>query len=121
MRNSILTAVVLLSTVFSLHARKIELDEHVTSVDGCEWHITGWVDVSLTIGWPPIEINQYDVTMSGPCGEYHFQSGINSSGGNGITYYNPTLYDLDLEEEVTLESFSQLSEVIQYLENKYDE
>lgn len=54
-------------------ARKINLDHHVTSSDGCEWHITGWVDVSLEWGWPPISIDGYDVTMSGPCGTHHFQ------------------------------------------------
>ncbi len=53
-------------------ARKIYLDHNVTSSDGCEWHITGWVDVSLEWGWPPISIDHYDVTLSGPCGTHHF-------------------------------------------------
>lgn len=48
--------------------RRFEIDVVVVSEEGCEYHITGWIDVSFI----PPSVNGYDITMEGPCGDHHF-------------------------------------------------
>jgi len=36
------------------------LNLHVTSDDGCEWHITGTADIDF--GWSGVTVGYYDVT-----------------------------------------------------------
>ena len=111
---------VMFISVSNLYATKIAINTTHTSMDGCEWTITGWVDVSTTWGWPPIEINHYDITISGPCGKHRFVGGVNSSGG-GTTFYNAHLFNLETGEEEDLNSFDQLAFILNHLEALYDE
>lgn len=102
----------------SAEAKRYEIDRYVTSTDGCEWHITGYVDISTSFGWPPISINGYDITMEGPCGKHRFTSGVKSTN-NGLAYFNPVLTNLDTGQDIELHEFPQLSEIMNQLESEY--
>lgn len=106
----------------SVFARKIEINNTVTSTGPngpCEWKITGWVDVSVTWGWPPIVVNSYDITMDGPCGNYHF-NGIVSNENNNPVIEEGELTDREMQP-VDFESFLQIYQIIVALDEEYDE
>lgn len=120
-RSTIITLLLVVAG-FTASAKKIHIDETVSSLDGCEWHITGWIDVDVVFGWPPVEITGYDITMSGPCGNHHFQGGARvSPGGGGVTYYEPRLVNMDTGDQMELHQLPQLDEIIIYLDGAYNE
>lgn len=59
---------------FGYGDEKIKVNMSVTANNGCEFEVTGWVDIS--IGFGGMVVNGYDITASGPCGTYHFQGRI---------------------------------------------
>jgi hypothetical protein len=64
MKRFFLMCLVALMTTFFVpniaEAKKINLNEFVTSTGGCKWTITGWIDV----GFFPPSINHYDVWVT---------------------------------------------------------
>lgn len=68
---------------FSANAKEIVINEQLVDGDGCVWTITGTIDVSTIFGWPPIQINSYDITMISNCGhDLHFTGSVVSFGNN---------------------------------------
>lgn len=118
---AVLTMFSMLAFTNDANAKEIVIDETVTDSDGCVWHITGVIDVNVEWGWPPVSINSYNITMSGPCGKHHFEGlahfvpspdgGVNISG---------SLTDV-INNQSQLLSTPSLIFIIHYLEAKYDE
>lgn len=117
-------AIVMLMS-FNSFARKVLINTTVRSLDGCEWAVKGWIDISTVWDWPPIVIDHYDVTMSGPCGTHHFVAirkiVDNGEGGHGIAthYYSEAETPVELTADNT-EYYGTLCEVITYLGQTYD-
>lgn len=103
-----------------VHAKEIKIDETVTDSDGCVWHIKGVIDVDVEWGWPPISINSYNITMSGPCGEHHFEGLAHSEPGPGGVIIRGSLTDVINNQSLPL-STPSLILIIHYLEDMYDE
>ena len=103
---------------FTAEAKRIQINESVTSSDGRVWQITGWIDVSAVFGWPPIKVNGYDITMTGSNGQsYHFQGRVFApSGGNPRGISGP-LVDLSTNREV--DYIVSFLEIIDYFERTY--
>lgn len=120
MKKIVLLSLLLVAFAFKADAKKVEIDERVTSVDGCIWHIHGWIDLGVVLGWPPVEVNGYDITIEGPCGEYRFIGAIQSNEGGGISIYGGHLYNLETGEPAELGSFEQLNFLLLYLESRYN-
>jgi hypothetical protein len=55
--------------------RRIEVNMTITASNGCEFQVSGWVDVSISWGLE-VTVNGYDVTASGPCGTFTFTQEI---------------------------------------------
>lgn len=102
----------------SAEAKRYEINRYITSDDGCEWHITGYVDISTSFGWPPISINGYDITMEGPCGRHHFSGGSKITN-DGIAFFDPKLTNLETGQIIDLQEFPQLSQIMNQLELQY--
>jgi hypothetical protein len=101
MRKFLLTAIALVSISFVSTAKQFQVNTNVTSSDGCNWHISGTIDV----GCCP-SLKGYDVTISGPCGTHRFQGlqvkpGGEPSGTNEppTNMYNMHVYTADGVEE----------------------
>jgi len=63
------------STFLDSPERRIEVNMTITASNGCEFHVTGWVDLSIT--WDlKVDVNGYDITASGPCGDYNFSQEV---------------------------------------------
>lgn len=60
--------------------KRIEIDTYVTASNGCKFHVTGYVDVSF--GWGGVSVDGYDITATGPCGDYHFEGLVAPPSGN---------------------------------------
>lgn len=121
MKKYILISILSVFFVSSAFAKKIYIDHHVTSLDGCEWHIKGWIDVSAKWGWPPIEVNHYDLLMSGPCGDHHFQGLVAENEDGGLIYINAHLYKRvgDNYVEIPIREFKTLDELIKKTNHEY--
>ena len=73
MKKILLSVIITLVVSFTASAIRFTIPDGttITSNNGCLWTMSGWVEV--TFGWdPPVQISHYDVTMTGPCGTYHF-------------------------------------------------
>jgi len=73
-------------------AVRVEIDEYITASNGCRFHVTGWVNVSLGL-----TINHYNVDMEGPCGRFQFE-GLVTSDESGATIKEARLYNFDTEQ-----------------------
>lgn len=105
-----------------VHAKKVYVNETVTSMDGCKWKIVGWIDVSVEFGWPPVKINHYDIVMSGPCGKHHFSGKVfnpENDDPNVATQWDGELTNLETNMIETIEEFTQFGEILRKLENSY--
>ena len=124
MKIQLVSLITFLSTFFlsstTVEAKKIQIDTHITSEDGCEWHVTGWVDISARFGWPPVEVNGFDITISGPCGTHHFTGGAQPNNTGGVDYYEANLYN-EYGEPVPLGSFNKLNEIIIILDSEIEQ
>jgi hypothetical protein len=121
MRKILFLLPLILLFSFNSFARRVQINHTVTSLDGCEWHITGWIDLDVVLGWPPVNVTGYDLTMNGPCGDYHFVGKVAKGDDGSLTYYDSELYDFNEQAYIPLVHFPQLNELINYLENEYDE
>lgn len=90
MKKIIVIAQVALFTTFIFpnyaEAKKINLNETITSTGGCKWKITGWIDVSFI----PPSINHYDVWVTDCHGNTTHFVGIpvipdNTNGNTSLT------------------------------------
>ena len=94
----LLTAILVLSFSFDADAKRYPVNFDIVSDDGCQWHVEGWVDV--TIGWNlSVELNGYNVNVSGPCGNYNFV-GIAVTDGNGNSDPNYPAYKISISNNL---------------------
>lgn len=77
-----------------IEAKKIQLNESVTSTDGCRWKIVGWIDVSFI----PPKINQYDVTITDCHGNVTHFVGLVLNQNNPLE--NQCLSDFNYQYEI---------------------
>ena len=103
-------------------AKTIKLNETVTSTGGCKWTITGWIDVNVEFGWPPISVNNYDITISGPCGKHHFIGMVIPPSSSSSTYgIQGTLINIETMKEEDINSSIFLHSILSQLKTQYDE
>ncbi len=121
MKNIILISGFIFALTLSANARKIYIEnETITATNGCVFRVNGWIDVSIEFGWPPISVNSYDITMSGPCGTYHFK-GIVHRDENGNFAIQGELINLETMEKIEFWEFIEFHEIIYFLERSYCE
>ncbi|WPO84086.1 hypothetical protein SD427_07065 [Chryseobacterium sp. JJR-5R] len=85
--------------------KRIKIDETITDTHGTQWHIYGWVDVSIS--WSGPKINHYDVHMTGGGYHYHFQGKVVREELKDGTIRNTidgSLTDEDSGTEVAIDS-----------------
>jgi len=85
--------------------KRIKIDETITDTHGTQWHIYGWVDVSVS--WSGPKINHYDVHMTGGGHHHHFQGKVVREEVKDGTIRNTvdgSLTDEDSGTEVAIDS-----------------
>lgn len=79
---SLMMILILSSLLFSSTAnasKRVYVNEYVTAVvngDPCKLHVSGWVDLDVVWGFPPVEITHYNLTIEGPCGKWKFEGSV---------------------------------------------
>jgi len=44
---------------------RIRINETITAVGGCQYTVSGWIDISVGLGG--VSVNGYDISISSPC------------------------------------------------------
>ena len=98
-------------------AKKVEIDTYITATnvkdkDGnpCRFHVTGTATFSIL----KMELTSYNITMSGPCGTYHFEGSI----GPKYVINSGTLLNAK-NEPISIDENPWINDVIKILEDEY--
>lgn len=98
-------------------AKRVEVNTYITADNGCKFHVTGWVEVGLS--WGGVQVNDYDITLDGPCGHFHFEGMVGPGSNGGVVIVNGHLTNLDTGKEEDVSASSFLGSVLVVLERDH--
>ncbi|MCC5946057.1 MAG: hypothetical protein JJT94_14100 [Bernardetiaceae bacterium] len=85
--------------------KRIDINTRITASNGCEFHVTGWIDVS--VGFSGISVDKYDIKATGPCGEFHFTSSAAPPDGNSQEVEISPLQVTEIVTDIVNENIGQ--------------